>query len=285
MNGPTISEPDEGLAICLASSFFGYYAHLGFLNELESAGVRPGRISGASAGAMAGGLWARGLRGEKLDRVVHSLNFRRAFFDLGAFLRWPGIVTGLAGSGLLSGARMRRYLQRLWGTPALEELRSPRLEIAVTNLSRGQSEVRSHGPLNDFLIASCAMPVLFAVQSIGGEKFLDGGVALETPFGHWLKDPIVHTILVHRIRHRSPMKGLPWITPGAVMGDCHEVANRELFLHRKALADASGKRVIFCETVHNHPGLLHGGRSRGFFAAGAETARGRLNELREALAA
>ena len=264
---------DPGLAVCLSSSFFGYYAHLGVLSAMEEAGLRPGRIAGASAGAMAGGLWAAGLRGAALDEVIYDFHFRRAFFDLGAFYRWPGILSGLAGAGLLSGVRMRRYLGRVLGDRRIEDLRSPRLEIAVANLTTARSETRSRGPLNDFLIASCAMPVLFQPQRIEGEEFLDGGVANETPFEHWLDDPSIHTIVVHRIRHASCMKGLPWRTPGGVMGECHRVVSAELSRRRIDDARISGKRLILLETEHDHPGLLHGGKSRGFFAAGAETFR------------
>jgi NTE family protein len=270
---PPESSHDPGLAVCLSSSFFGYYAHLGVLSAMEEAGLRPGRIAGASAGAMAGGLWAAGLRDDALEDVIYDFHFRRAFFDLGAFYRWPGILTGLAGAGLLSGVRMRRYLGRVLGDRRIEDLQIPRLEIAVANITKGRSEVRSRGPLNDFIIASCAMPVLFQPQRIGGEEFLDGGVVNETPFDHWLGDPLIHTIVVHRIHHTSDMKGLPWQTPGGVMGDCHRVVSGELLRRRINDAELAGKRLIFLETEHDHPGLLHGGKSRGFFAAGAETFR------------
>lgn len=265
--------PDPGLALCLSSSFFGYYAHLGLLTGLAARGLAPGRIAGASAGAMAGGLWAAGLRGGELERLVYDFHFLRAFFDLGAFVRAPGIVTGLAGSGLLSGKRMRRYLGRLLGDRRIEDLQSPRLEIAVSNLTAARPELRDRGPLADFMIASCAMPVLFQPQRIGGEDFLDGGVANESPFDHWLDDPTVHTIAVHRIRHEPAMGGLPWRTPGAILGACHGVAAHELQRRRREQAAASGKRLIFLETAHDCPGLLHLGRARGYFAAGERTAR------------
>jgi predicted acylesterase/phospholipase RssA len=264
---------DPGLALCLSSSFFGYYAHLGLLSAMEAKGIRPGRIAGASAGALAGGLWAAGLRGEELARIIFDFHFLRAFFDLGAFLRLPGIVTGIAGAGLLSGVRMRRYLSRCIGDRRIEDLKSPRLEIAVSNLTRQCPEVRDSGPLNEFMIASCAMPVLFKPQRIGGEDFLDGGVANESPFDHWLDDPTVHTIVVHRIRHTSEMGGLPWRTPGGILGACHGVAANELHRRRCEQAEASGKRLVFLETGHECPGLLHRGKARGYFAAGEKTGR------------
>jgi NTE family protein len=264
---------DPGLALCLSSSFFGYYAHLGLLSAMEKRGLRPGRLAGASAGALAGGLWAAGLRGEELARIIYDFHFLRAFFDLGAFLRLPGIVTGIAGAGLLSGVRMRRYLARCIGERRIEDLKSPRLEIAVSNLTRQCPEVRDHGPLNEFMIASCSMPVLFKPQRIGGEDFLDGGVANESPFDQWLDDPSVHTIVVHRIRHTSEMGGLPWRTPGGILGACHGVAANELHRRRCEQAEASGKRMVFLETGHECPGLLHRGKARGYFAAGEMTGR------------
>ncbi len=270
---PPHSASDPGLALCLSSSFFGYYAHLGVLSEMEALGLRPGRVAGASAGALAGGLWAVGLRGEALEKIIYDFHFRRAFFDLGAFYRWPGLVTGLAGDGLLSGVRMRRYLARRLGSLRIEDLRHPRLEIAVANLTKCRGEIRSRGPLNEFLIASCAMPVLFKPQRIEGQDFLDGGVAHETPFDHWLEDSSIHTIVVHRIRHSSEIKGLPWQTPGGILGACHLVASNELMDHRVHRAKETGKRLILLETEHDHPGLLHGRRSRGFFEAGRETVR------------
>jgi len=274
MSAPPAAAPaDPGLALCLSSSFFGYYAHLGLLSAMEQRGMRPGRLAGASAGAMAGGLWAAGLRGEELARIIYDFHFLRAFFDLGAFLRLPGILTGIAGAGLLSGARMRRYLSRCLGERQIEDLRSPRLEIAVSNLTRKRPELRDRGPLNEFMIASCSMPVLFQPQRIDGEEFLDGGVANECPFDHWLDDPAVHTILVHRIRHTTAMGGLPWRTPGGILGACHGVAASELHRRRLEQAAASGKRLIFLDTPHECPGLLHRGKARGYFAAGERTVR------------
>jgi NTE family protein len=269
---PSDSGHDPGLAVCLSSSFFGYYAHLGLLAGMEEAGLRPGRIAGASAGAMAGGLWAAGLRGEALDKVIYDFHFRRAFFDLGAFVRFPFVATGVAGSGLLSGVRMRRYLARCLGEKRLEDLRNPRLEVAVANLTTQRGEIRSSGPLNEFMIASCSMPVLFKPQRIDGEDFLDGGVSNETPFDHWIEDASIHTIVVHRVCHTTPMRGFRWKTPGGVLGECHTVVSNELCRRRRLQAQEAGKKVIYLETQHDHPGLLHGRKSRGFFEAGRETA-------------
>ena len=54
-----LAEAPYGLA--LSSGFFGFFAHTGVLAALLDAGLVPARVSGSSAGALVGGLWAAGL--------------------------------------------------------------------------------------------------------------------------------------------------------------------------------------------------------------------------------
>lgn len=264
---------DPGLALCLSSSFLGVYAHAGLLRGFEEAGVRPGRIAGASAGALAGGLWAAGVRGEALEELLVSPRFRFAFFDWGSSWRWLGVASLSYASGVFSGRRMRRLLAEHCGSRRVEELADPRLEIAVANLDRRREEVRREGPLADLLVASCAVPLLITVQKVDGEALADGGVSNESPFEHWLDDPAVHTILVHRILRRDKPRTRRWWGPIDVMGECHAVANRELLDLRVRAAKASGKRVEFLDTYTDSPGFLQSpARTRACYQAGRETA-------------
>jgi predicted acylesterase/phospholipase RssA len=265
--GPTVV---PGLAVCLGSSFLGHYAHAGFLNRLWAGGVVPERLAGSSAGAIAGGLFAAGIRGAELERLVLSVWFKRAFADFGFPLRLPGVLSGLYGTGLLSGGRMRRFLTKRIGARPIEDLRAPALELAVTNLSDGRAEIVRCGPLIEFMVASFAMPVVFTPQRIDGKVYCDGGVANETPFGHWLGDPGVATIVVHTIRHPAP--GRPPRSVPAVLAQAHRAVGNETFARLRERAADSGKRVLVLETAHDHPGLLQGRRARAFLAAGAGTA-------------
>jgi len=261
---------DPGLAVCLSSSFFGYYAHAGFLTGLDRHGVQPGRIAGCSAGAVAGGLWAAGIRGKKLEDLLFSLWFRRRFFDFGFFRELLGMLTWSYSSGLLSGTRMERFLTELIGDLRMEEC-DPRIEIAVANLTKIRGEIRDHGVLKDFMIASFSMPLIYKPRRIEGEEFLDGGVSNGTPFDHWIDDPKVHTIVVHGIRHLQ--SGCAKSGPSRIITTCHSLTWHELFEMRRRDAEASGKRVIFLETVHNRPRVLHQHReARDYFSAGELTA-------------
>lgn len=265
---------ESGLAVSLASSFFGHYAHCGFLYELERAGVAPSRIAGASAGALAGGLWAGGLRGEELKQEILSFGFRRSFFDFGAILRIGGVLTWSYSPGILGANRMNRKLRRLFGDKRIEDLKDPRLQLAVANLSKGVGELRDEGRLVDFIIASFSMPLVFCPRTINGERFLDGGISNETPYAHWLDDPGVDRIIVHRIGLENETVGCGFMNPGKVISAIHAIPNAELEEWRRRKAEASGKEVVFLETVQPSPGMVQS-RAKGLalFEAGAATAK------------
>jgi len=265
---------DPGLAVCLASSFCGYHAHTGFLNGLGRLGIRPGKIAGASAGALTGGLWAAGVRGDELEKLMLSFQFKRAFFDLLSIPRFHLLFLNLGPSGVFSGSRLRRFLIRLIGDRRIEDLHDPTLELAVSNLTRNCIQMKKEGSLVDFMIASLAVPLLFTVQRIGNEDYIDGGVANETPFEQWLDDPAIRTIIVHHISHQASRRYLPWWNGSGVAASAHAVAAAELFHKRKQLAAASGKQVIFMETVTIHPGIFQWKTARSLIDAGALTAAG-----------
>jgi len=270
----SVPSGDPGLAVCLASSFCGYHAHAGFLNGLGRLGIRPGKIAGASAGALTGGLWAAGVRGDELEKLMLSFQFKRAFFDLLSIPRFHLLFLNLGPSGVFSGSRLRRFLIRLIGDRRIEDLQDPTLELAVSNLTRKCIQMKKEGSLVDFMIASLAVPLLFTVQRIGNEDYIDGGVANETPFEQWLDDPAIRTIIVHHISHQASRRYLPWWNGSGVAASAHAVAAAELFHKRKQLAAASGKQVIFMETVTIHPGIFQWKTARSLIDAGALTAAG-----------
>ena len=264
---------NSGLSVCLGSSYFGHYAHAGFLNGLDQSCLTIECLSGSSAGALAGGLWAAGLRGEALQQELVKTSFRRAFLDPSAMLRLPGIATWSYASGILGGGRLRKLITQLIGDRSIEQLMAPRLEIAVANLTRQRGEIRTSGPLVDFIIASLSMPLVFKVSKINGERFLDGGVSNQLPFAHWLNQETIGPIVIHQIHHtqakqsKAPMNA-PW-----VIANCHSVANADLELLRDREAENSGKRIIRVTTNYPHPGILHGRRrAEEMYYAGYETA-------------
>src|SRR5689334_13966101 len=98
--------PPSRVALCLNSSFLGFYAHAGFVHALLELGVRPAAVSGASAGALVAALHAGGVTPEKMLELFHSPELPRAFREPGAPLRGFATIANLRGhTGALRGDR------------------------------------------------------------------------------------------------------------------------------------------------------------------------------------
>lgn len=258
-------------ALVLGSSFLGVYAHAGFLNGIDQAGFRPARLAGASAGALAGSLYAFGLRGEALRAAALDLKLRRSFLDAGGLFRLPGLITTLWSSGLFSGRGTVAHLRRLFDGIDLARLGIP-LDIAVTNTATAETEIMRKGPLAECVMASCAVPLLFEIQSINGGSYLDGGIAGELPFEHLIEDPSIDTLILHRIRHENG-SAPPFFhrTAGHSLGVTWRTVSRDVHRLRVQRALSSGKRVIEIETRTPFPGLFTHRLSADCYARGFET--------------
>lgn len=251
---PIPNHPRPGLAVALGSSFLGVYAHSGFLNGLLAGGVVPARIAGSSAGALAGALFSCGLRGDDLRRAALDPRLRLSFADIGALWRLPGVLSSLWASGIFSGRRTVGHLRALLGERDLDGLA---LDVAVTNLDSSRTEILTSGPLAEAVMASCAVPALFTIQTLGGKPYLDGGIACELPFEHLLDDPAIDTILLHRIRHQEGSgPNVNWRTVANAIGGAHHTVCNELHELRRDLARAKGKRLIEIDTLTPFPGLF-----------------------------
>ena len=157
----TLAEAPFGLA--LSSGFFGFFAHTGVLAALLDAGLTPARVSGSSAGALVGGLWASGLEMSEARRTLVNLT-RDAFWDPA-----PGF-------GLLRGKKFRHLLDGLLPEPSFGRTRVP-LAISVYDVLTRGTAVIDHGAIAPAIHASCAVPFMFHPVRIGRRFYVDGGVA------------------------------------------------------------------------------------------------------------
>ena len=262
----------EGLAIALGSSFFGFYSHAAFMRALHDEGIFPSHMAGTSAGAVAAALCGVGLRGRELEDFVMQPGLRSSFFDWGAPLRFPGVASTLICSGILSGRNFMKFLQKRLPNKRLEECTSPKVQLAVTNLSRRECVLVDKGNVAEWVMTSCSVPGLFCNHVANGDRWCDGGVALEIPFEHWLDDPQIHTIVLHRIEHVRGTEFVPrWPSMATGFAASHDTINNALHSMRMRRATESGKRVIEIVTETPHPGLFPGKIRASLLEAGRES--------------
>jgi predicted acylesterase/phospholipase RssA len=251
------STPSPGLAVALSSSFFGFYAHAAFMRGLHDQGIRPAQIAGTSSGAVVAALCGAGLFGEALEDFVMQPGLRRSFLDWAAPFRFPGVVSTLFCSGILSGKNFIRFFGARLPVQRLEECSNPRVQLAVTNLTTRRSHLVEQGNIAEWVMASCSVPGLFCNHVTPGARWCDGGVALETPFEHWLNDPEVHTIVMHRIEHQQGTEFVPrWPSMASGFAASHSTISHTLHGMRMQRARESGKRIIEIVTETPHPTLF-----------------------------
>jgi predicted acylesterase/phospholipase RssA len=275
------------VALCLNSSFLGFFAHAGFLRALLALGVKPAAVSGASAGALVAGLFAAGVEPDEMVRLFVSPELRKVFREPGAPLRGIATILNLAGhTGALNGEQAAALLRAKLGARRIEECTAPRLALAVTNLSDGRSETVTAGPLADFILASGAFPGVFATRSVEERWFWDGGVANALPFDPWIDDPEIDTIVLHIIANPQEMAvrqgGRPRRMSHAV-NLSHQIICDELLRLKTDLARRAGKRLVVLRTLSPRPSLWNpaytGAGCVEIGAATVEQNRSLLSEL------
>jgi NTE family protein len=180
---------ERPFTLALSAGFFGFFAHTGMLSALEEAGLLPVRVSGASAGALVGGLWAAGLDAPELTRELTELT-RDDFWD-------PGI-----GLGLLRGQKFQARLERLLPVDDFAHCRVP-AALSVYDVLTRSTRVLESGRLAPAIQASCTLPGLFQPKWHRGRPLLDGGI-LDRPGLSGVEEGA--RVLHHHLASRSPWR-------------------------------------------------------------------------------
>jgi NTE family protein len=190
-HAPTLREwlAEAPFSMTLSAGFFGFFAHAGVLTVLEDAGLLPIRISGASAGALVGGIWASGVAAPSIRDELLRLR-REDFWDVR-----PGL-------GLLAGRLFRSRVEALLPARSFEDCRVP-AGLSVYDVLSRSTRVVQQGPLAPAIVASCAVPGLFHPVWLDGRPLLDGGILDR----HGLAGMPENTrVFYHHLASRSPWR-------------------------------------------------------------------------------
>lgn len=143
-------------------------AHIGVLEALEEAGIRPGVVSGASAGSLVGALYCAGYSPDQLKALALDLSWSQL-----ARLSRPRL-------GIFDTSRMEAYLDELLGGKTFDQLQIPFMAMAV-DLLTSQRVVLREGRVARAVRASSAIPTLFTPVEWGDALLVDGGVLNNVP--------------------------------------------------------------------------------------------------------
>jgi NTE family protein len=144
------------------------FAHLGVLKALEENGLKPDIISGVSAGAIAGALYADG---KSPDEILEMLTSKKVMQYLDFALPKTGFVK-------MTG--FEKTLTTFLRAKNFEELEIP-LKVFTVNMNNGIYTCFDSGPLAPVVKASASIPILFPPVEINGALYADGGLLNNFP--------------------------------------------------------------------------------------------------------
>jgi len=144
-------------------------AHIGFLQAMEEAGIKPDFITGCSMGAVVGSVYAAGMPVQTMKEILCNLRMR----DLLA-------PTGKRG-GLFDTRKMHELFLKYLGDIEFSNLKTPFACTAVDMITQTLVEF-SDGKVADAAVASATIPAIFRPITKGKMRLVDGGVLERVPF-------------------------------------------------------------------------------------------------------
>jgi NTE family protein len=144
------------------------FAHLGVIKALNDTGIYPDVISGTSAGALVGVLYADGYTPDEILIIMNTTS------------RLHYIRPTVPREGLLQISGIERILKENLRAEKFEDLKMP-LFVTATDLNNGKAVYFSSGFLLKPVIASASIPVLFNPVIIDNIHYVDGGVLDNLP--------------------------------------------------------------------------------------------------------
>lgn len=143
-------------------------AHLGVLKALDELGVIIDCISGTSAGALVGALYAQGLKPDAIFELIKKVGM------------FNSVRPAWARTGLLNMDGMKELLKRNIPVNDFNSLKIP-LTVAATDIRKGKVCYFSEGELIPAILASCSIPAIFNPVSFNGNLYVDGGLVDNLP--------------------------------------------------------------------------------------------------------
>jgi len=144
------------------------FAHIGVLQVLEEAGIKPDLVVGTSAGSLVAALYASGKTGPEMGALALGM-------DEGAITDWS-----FPARGLIRGEALARYVRDQTGGRPIEAMKLL-LGIVATDLDSGAAILFQRGDTGSAVRASSAVPAVFQPVKIGTREYVDGGLVSPVP--------------------------------------------------------------------------------------------------------
>jgi NTE family protein len=194
----TIPRPKIGLV--LSGGGAKGLAHIGVLKMIDEYGIKIDYIGGTSMGAVVGGLYAAGYTGIQIDSIFNVADYDAIIRDYTPraskdyrerenndryavslpFNKFKVGVPISLSQGLYNYNLLTRLLHHVRHVRDFKKLPIPFVCVA-TDIETGEEVVLDHGFLSQAIVASGALPTLYAPVNIDGKYLIDGGILNNFP--------------------------------------------------------------------------------------------------------
>lgn len=167
---PLVVKVPPRIGLALGGGAARGFAHVGVIQVLEEAGIRPGLVAGTSAGSLVAAIYASGKNGAQLQQVAETM-------EEAAIADWS---LQIFSRGALRGEALARYVNTQVSNRQIESMPLP-LGIVATDLNTGLDTVFQRGDTGTAVRASSAVPAVFQPVRISGRDYVDGGLVSPVP--------------------------------------------------------------------------------------------------------
>lgn len=162
------------IGLALGSGAAYGLAFIGVLRVLEREKIPIGMVAGTSMGAMIAAMWASGLSADEIESIMMQFDGKKGkVFRLLGDLCFPK-------ASLAKGNRVRRFLKKHIGEKTFSDTRVP-LRIVACNLDKREKIIYDSGSLVKAVMASIAIPGMFAPKFLKEDLVVDGGIMEPVP--------------------------------------------------------------------------------------------------------
>ncbi|MEN8282042.1 patatin-like phospholipase family protein [Acinetobacter gerneri] len=164
----TVKPREPVIAIALGGGGAKGFSHIGVLKVLESHGIKPKIVTGTSAGSFVGSIYASGKTPYQMQQLALTLK-ESDLRDL-----------TLSSQGFVVGQKLQNYINQNVANKPIEKF-PIRFAAVATRLDNGKRTDFIKGNAGQAVRASCSIPNVFVPATIGGVKYVDGGLVSPIP--------------------------------------------------------------------------------------------------------
>lgn len=165
---PQPTKPKAVIGLALGGGASKGFALIGVLKVLEQNHIPIRVVTGTSAGAIVGSLYASGMSVDRMELEAEILNKT----DL--------VDPVLSTSGFIKGQKLQNYINQKVRNQPIQAF-PKRFAAVATEFGTGNMTVFNHGNAGQAVRASASIPNVFQPTDINGKHYVDGGLVAPVP--------------------------------------------------------------------------------------------------------